>query len=101
MPNIFGDLSDFFSGLIGGPTSNLVQGATALPNAVENWFASLGGEIASGFEAAVIAIFKDWWAVVIGPIEVFAGVVLIVAGIVFMFKDDLMQLAPLIAMAAA
>jgi hypothetical protein len=101
MPNIFGDLSDFFSGLIGGPTSNLVQGATALPSAVENWFAGIGGQIASGFEAGIVALFKDSWDVFIGPFEVGLGIILIVVGIVFMFKDDLMQLAPLIAMAAA
>jgi hypothetical protein len=70
-------------------------------NDLKNWLASMGGSIASGLEIGIDSIFQDFWNVVIGPFEVITGIVIMIIALVFAFKDDLMQLAPLIAMAAA
>lgn len=100
MANPFGDIADFFSGLIGGSPDTIAQGATALPNAVQSWFASIGGQIGSGIEAGLVAFLKDWWDVFIGPFEVFVGALLIIFALVFLFKDDLMQAGAMIGMLA-
>jgi hypothetical protein len=98
MSNIFGDISDFFSGLIGGTTSDIAQGVTGLPSAVQSWFASVGGQIASGLEAAGIAALKDVFDVIIGPLEIIVGAVLILFALTFAFKDDLFQAAKMFGM---
>lgn len=98
MSNIFGDIADFFSGLTGGTTSDIAQGVTGLPSAVQSWFAGIGGQIASGLEAAGIAALKDVFDVVIGPVEIFVGAVLILFALIFAFKDDLFQAAKMFGM---
>jgi hypothetical protein len=71
--------------------------AASFSNPIADWMKSLGGSIASGLEAGVVAFFQDLWDVIQGPVEVIAGVIL--AGIVigYAFKNDLMALAPLAA----
>jgi len=63
---------------------------------LDNWFKNIGGQIASGIEGGFVAIIKDLWDVVIGPLEIAAGVIVAIMVIVFMFKDDLAAIAPIV-----
>lgn len=58
---------------------------------IAGWLKSAAGDIASGLEAGFVALFKDLWNVIEGPLEILAGAVLILFAIVVAFKDDLMQ----------
>jgi len=53
------------------------------------WLKSAGGAIASGIESAFIAMFKDLWKVIIGPLEMIAGIGLAIIVVIWIFKDDL------------
>lgn len=74
-------MSNIFSDIVG-----VVDGS-----ALKNWFSSLGGEIGSGIEAGFAAVISDVWNVIVGPVEVIAGVIIIIVALVFAFKDDIMQ----------
>jgi hypothetical protein len=60
---------------------------------VGGWIGSLGGMIASGLEGALVAFLKDLWDVILGPLEVIAGVALAILILLFAFKDDLASVA--------
>lgn len=90
------------------PTSKHATGAAPAPgsdsiipplnsNPISGWLNSLGGEIGAGLEAAAVAFLKDLWDVILGPLEIIAGVVLGIIVIAYIFKDDLIALAPVIA----
>lgn len=98
MSNPFGSLSQFFSGLIGGGATDIAPAASGLPQSIQDWFGSLGGELASGLEAGFVAFFKDIWDVIIGPLEVIVGFIFILFAIGVMFHDDLMQLGAMAGM---
>jgi len=70
-----------------------------IPNPV-SWLESLGGMIASGIEAGFVALLKDLWGVIIGPLEILAGAVLGIIILVFAFKEDLAPIAGMIARGA-
>jgi hypothetical protein len=84
MANPLTDIGDWFADLwhytVGVPTT-----------AVENWLSSLGGEIGSGIESGFVALTKDLWDVVVGPLEIFIGAILILFALIFALKDDLWQ----------
>lgn len=84
-------------------TSSLVDllgfGGSA-STAVQNWFGSLAGQLASAFEAGFLAIIKDIWIVMVGPLEVIAGVFFVMLGLIFAVKDDMMGIAGVAAIAA-
>jgi len=66
-----------------------------------SWLSSLGGDIGSGIEGGIIQVIKDLWAVVIGPLEVFLGIVIGMWVLVIYFRNDIMNIARVAAMAAA
>lgn len=98
MPNIFGDIADFFSGLIGGGADLIAQGASGLPKAVESFFQHIGGQIAAGFEAGAISVLKDIWDVVLGPLEIIVGILFILFALFIAFRSQLFQAAKLFGM---
>jgi len=53
------------------------------------WLKSAGGAIASGMEAAFVSMFKDLWKVIVGPLEMIAGIGLAIIVLIWIFKDDL------------
>jgi hypothetical protein len=71
--------------------------AGTLPNLnPASWLQSMGGFIASGLESGFIAIIKDLWAVVIGPLEVIIGAIICMFVLTVYFKDDLFAATRLI-----
>jgi len=60
-----------------------------------SWLTGLGGMIASGLESGFVAFITDLWSGIVGYVEIFAGAFLALCCIVFIFKNDLMALAPL------
>lgn len=58
-----------------------------------NWLSSLGGMIASGLEAGVIALLKDIWKIMVGPVEIMAGASIIFISLALAFGGDLLKLA--------
>lgn len=68
-------------------------GVPAPNSLIGGWIGSLGGMIASGLEGALVAFLKDLWDVILGPIEVIAGVALAILILLFAFKDDLASVA--------
>jgi hypothetical protein len=63
-----------------------------------NWLSSLGGTIASGLESGFVNILKDLWTVIVGPLEVIAGVLIGVAVLTIYFKNDIASVAGLVGM---
>lgn len=72
---------------------------TDLPDAAKSWLSSAGGEIGSGIEGGFIALIRDLWNVIVGPVEIFVGVVLIVFAVALAFKNDLLQAGRMFGMA--
>lgn len=63
----------------------------------DSWLGGLGGMIATGIESGFVALLKDLWDVILGPLEILAGAVVAFVIIAYIFKDDLAAVAPLIA----
>lgn len=66
---------------------------------VNSWLSSVGGSIASGLEGGVVALLRDIFNVVVGPLEIVVGVVLIVFALVLAFKNDMLQAARIFGLA--
>lgn len=92
MSNIFGDIADLFSGLIGG-AENIPAAAQDVSTGITGWLSSAAGHVASAIESGFLAVFKDLWDVIIGPVEVTVGIILILIAIVIAVKNDLAQVA--------
>lgn len=71
---------------------------TSIPSPA-NWLSSIGGDIGSGIEAALVAFLHDLWDVILGPLEIIAGVALAIVILLYAFKDDLGSLAAIMAVA--
>lgn len=63
-----------------------------------NWLSSIGGSIASGIESGLIQILKDIFSVIVGALEIAAGVIVVVLTLGFAFKDDLLAVAQMAVM---
>jgi hypothetical protein len=70
-------------------------------SAAQNFFSSIGGMIAAGFEKGFIQIIKDIWNVILGPLEVLLGLWIAIVVLAIYFKNDIAGLASTIALAAA
>lgn len=55
------------------------------------WITGIGGDIASGIEGGVVAILKDLWNVIEGPLLIIVGVIVAVVVLIVFFKNDLIQ----------
>lgn len=69
------------------------KAASAVSDPLGSWLKSAGGAIGSGIEGAFVAFLKDLWDVILGPLEVLAGVALAILILAFAFKDDLAAVA--------
>lgn len=58
-----------------------------------SWASSMGGSIASGLESGFLAIIKDLWDVILGPVEIILGALLILFAIIFIFSSDITRVA--------
>lgn len=67
---------------------------------VTSWLQSAGGDIASGIEAGIVALINDIWTVIYPALEIGAGLLIAFLAFGFIFQDQLMQLAPMVAAAA-
>jgi hypothetical protein len=100
MPNIFGDIGSIFEGLVAGATGNISQSVSDLSSGVTGFLSGAAGQLAQAVETGFIAIFKDMWNVILGPLEVFVGASLVLLALVVVFKDDLMQVGAAFGMMA-
>lgn len=91
-------ISEFFNGLFPG-SGSIISDLTNAPSAVQNWFKSLAGQLASAFETGFLALIKDIWDVVVGPVEILAGALIVVIALGIAFKNDVAGLAPVFAAA--
>jgi hypothetical protein len=66
-----------------------------------NWLSSAGGLIGSGIEAGFVDLLKDIWNVILGPIQVLAGILVLTFTLIYLFKNDIAQAGMLVALAAA
>jgi hypothetical protein len=91
--NWFNDLM----ALLGGATANPGL-ANATPTSIGSWASGVGGDIASGLETGFVSLMKDFWAVIVGPLEILGGMLIIIFTLGLAFKDDLLSIAgPVIA----
>jgi hypothetical protein len=67
-----------------------------VPNPLTSWLTGLGGDIGSGIEAGFVALLQDVWNVILGPLEIIAGVLLAIVILLWIFKDDLATIGRLI-----
>lgn len=65
------------------------------------WLGGIGGDIASGIEGGVVAVLKDIWHVIQGPLLVLLGIGIALAVLTIYFKNDIMALGGAAAGAAA
>lgn len=84
-------------------TNQLVQegGGTGfhIPNPI-SWFEqATGGILAAALEQGFIQIIKDIWAVIVGPLEIIAGVLIAIMVLAIYFKNDIATVATLAAAA--
>lgn len=78
MGGIFGDITGWFSNIVGFVT-----------NPIQKFFESLAGQLAAGIEAAFVAIFKDIWKILVGPLEIIAGTLIAIVAFGLLFRDDI------------
>ena len=72
-----------------------------LNGGISDWLAGVGGDIASGLETAFVAFFGDLWDVISGPVYVLIGVVILMFTLGFAFRNQIIQIGTIAAMAAA
>jgi hypothetical protein len=60
-----------------------------------SWLSGLGGLIASGLEAGFVAFITDLWSGIVGYVEIGAGALLALVITIFIFRGQLMSVAPL------
>lgn len=75
--NIFGDIAGWFSGIVGD-----------LTDPIKNFIQSLAGQIAAGIESGLLAILKDVWVVLEGPLELAAGALIAIVAFGLLFRND-------------
>lgn len=76
--------------LIGGAAGSAVGGDIKSGNfSPSSWLSSMGGAIGSGLDAAFTSFLTDLWDVILGPLEIIAGVVLAFIILMWIFRDDL------------
>lgn len=73
--------------------SGVTGAGSDVNKAIGDFFKGIAGQIAAGLEAAGLSIIKDIWDVVVGPIEIFAGVLLFVIALGILFRNDVAGLA--------
>lgn len=81
-------IESLFPGGAGGP-----EAVSQANQATGGWLSSLGGSIGAGLDAAGVAFLKDLWDVILGPLEIIAGVVLAIIMLMWIFRDDLAAIA--------
>jgi|SRR5215472_1101308 len=86
----------FFHGGIPSSPQN-AEAELQAGNPVSAFLSSTAGAIGRGLESGIIAILKDIWDVILGPLEIIAGAVLVIMAFMLMFRRDLMSIARLIA----
>jgi len=75
-------------------------GSSLIGSDISSWLQGIGGSIGSGIEGGIVSLLTDIWNVIVGPLEVIAGVLIAVFVFIIYFKDDIMQLAGMAAKAA-
>ena len=60
---------------------------------VGDFFKGLAGQLAGAFEVGALAIFKDVWYVISGPIEILAGALLALIALGIAFRNDIAGVA--------
>lgn len=73
------------------------QGGKSFPNPVAWFQQATGGILAGALEQGFIQILKDLWGVIVGPLEIIAGVLIAIFVLAIYFRNDIAT----IAMAAA
>ena len=89
-------LASGVSGAVGATataTSQIAQGAAKGAEQVTQTISGIPGAIASALESGFLAIIKDIWNVIIGPLEIVIGFVFIILALFLGFKDDLFNMA--------
>lgn len=79
--NWLGDISNWFN--------NAFNYVTDPTKAVSDWFKSLSGQLASAIESGFTALFKDLWDVIVGPLEIIAGVTIAFVAVGLLLRNDL------------
>lgn len=92
----------FGSGQGGGGLSNPLGNTGGIIGGwAGSWLKSVGADIGSGIESGFVTVLQDIWNVIVGPIEVLAGLALVLITFIAYFKDDIAAVAPMAMMAFA
>lgn len=73
----------------GGPNNIFNIPGNVANSVLDRWLKSLGGAIGSGIEAGLVSLLKDLWNVIVGPVEVVAGIALGIIILLWAFRDDI------------
>lgn len=82
------DVIQWFGQLFGSAASDITK-------PIKDFFASVAGQLAAGLEAAGLSILKDIWDVIVGPVEITAGVILLLIAFGIAFRNDIAGVAML------
>jgi hypothetical protein len=66
--------------------SNVFAGGSSL---ISGWLSGIGGDIASGLEGGAVAFFRDLWTVIVGPLEIIAGIAILIFFMSIYFRGDI------------
>jgi hypothetical protein len=75
--NIFNDIIGWFTGI-----------GNDITKPITDFFKSLAGQLAAALEAGILAVFKDLWDVIVGPLEILAGVIIVIIALGIAFRAD-------------
>lgn len=75
----------------GQPNASNLGGAVfaGAQNDIKSFLGSLGGSIGSGLESGIVALLRDLWSVIMGPLEMIGGVLLAILILLWAFREDL------------
>lgn len=86
-----------FAGGLPGLSNDLFNG---IGTGANSFFKSIGGQIGAGIESGFVFLLKDLWAVIVGPLEIIAGAILAIAILIFIFRNQLTDIAGTVLKAA-
>src|SRR5215472_5258486 len=92
--------ASILSGL-GGIADWLFGGvANVAAGAGQNFLSGIGGALGAGIESGFVAVLRDMWAVMVGPVFIAIGLLVLFFTLTYYNKDDLLGIAQTAGMAA-
>lgn len=84
---------DFLNSIGGGLPGISNDLFTGIGSGANSFFKTIGSQIGAGIESGFVYLLKDLWAVIVGPVEIISGAILAIAILIFIFREQLTDIA--------